>query len=191
MQNNWICREKKKRPYMLVNDVTIQILQYEFLGPIKLGEWGPPMEKVVYLILSRSKDSFNIIYAGKCEKTEDKKFFLDNPDFKCWIQTAGSENSLYLAILPMFESESSVRNSVLHKIILRYKPSCNPPEEKPLPDYVVRASLQNNEKNYVDNENEIVSCPCCGGQMNTDKILENTRILRCSKCGLSDTRINS
>jgi len=171
--------------------MTIQILQYEFLGPIKLDEWGPPMEKVVYLILSRSKDLFNIIYAGKCEKTDDKKFFLDNPDFKCWIQTAGSENSLYLAILPLFESEPVVRDSILQKIILRYKPSCNPQEEKTQPDYVVRTTSQNNEKNYFDSENKIVSCSCCGGQMNTEKILENTRILRCSKCGLSDTRINS
>ena len=171
--------------------MTIQILQYEFLGPIKLDEWGPPMEKVVYLILSRSNDSFNIIYAGECKKTDDKKFFLDNPDFKCWIQTAGSENFLYLAILPMFESEQTVRNSILQKIISRYKPSCNSLEEKSPPDYVVRTTPQNIEKNYADIENKIVSCPCCGGQMNTEKILDNTRILRCSKCGLSDTRINS
>ena len=171
--------------------MTIQILQYEFLGPIKLDEWGPPMEKVVYLILSRSKDSFNIIYAGECEKTDDKKFFLNNTDFKCWIKTAGSENSLYLAILPMFESESTLRSSILQKIILRYKPVCNPQQDKPLPDYIIRPANQKIEKNYEDSKNKIGSCPCCGGQMNTEKIFENTTLVRCSNCGLSDTRTNS
>lgn len=171
--------------------MTIQILQYEFLGPIKLDEWGPPMEKVVYLILSRSKDSFNIIYAGECEKTDDKNFFIANPDFKCWIQTAGSENSLYLAILPLFDSESTFRKSVMQKIIIRYKPACNPQDEKPMPDYVVRPKPENIEKNNDDSENKIISCPCCGNRMDIDKVLENTTILRCSGCGMSDTRINS
>ena len=171
--------------------MTIQILQYEFLGPIKLDEWGPPMEKVVYLILSRSKDSFNIIYAGECEKTDDKKFFLNNTDFKCWIQTSGSENSLYLAILPMFESESIQRNSILQKIILKYKPICNSQPDTPLPDYIIRPANSKNEKNYGDGENKIISCPCCGGQMIKEKVLENTSLLRCSNCGLSDTRTNS
>jgi len=40
----------------------IQILQYEFLGPIKLSEWGPPMEEVAYILFAKNKDVFNIIY---------------------------------------------------------------------------------------------------------------------------------
>jgi hypothetical protein len=152
--------------------LSIQILQYEFLGPIKLDEWGPPMEKVVYLILSRTKDSFNIIYVGDCEKTDEKNFFITNANFKCWVQKAGSENSLYLAILPMFNSPSSARIGIINKILQRYKPSCNEnnvAEKKP--DYVVR--------------------PKCGSQMNIDKVLENTTVLKCTGCGLSDTRVNS
>ena len=47
--------------------MSIQILQYEFLGPIPISEWGPPMEKLVYLILSRTKDKFDIIYVGDCQ----------------------------------------------------------------------------------------------------------------------------
>ena len=105
--------------------MSIQILQYEFLGPIKLDEWGPPMEKVVYLIFSRKKDSFNIIYVGDCEKTNEKNFFVNNSNFKCWIQTAGSDDSLYLAILPMFESNQSARKRIAHKILLHYHPPCN------------------------------------------------------------------
>ncbi len=105
--------------------MSIQILQYEFLGPIKLDEWGPPMEKVVYLIFSRKKDSFNIIYVGDCEKTDEKNFFVNNPNFKCWIETARSEDSLYLAILPMFESNQSGRKRIAHKILLHYHPPCN------------------------------------------------------------------
>lgn len=35
---------------------------------------------------------------------------------------------------------------------------------------------------------EKISCPCCGGKMNLEKVLENTNLLRCTICGLSDTR---
>ena len=159
------------------------------MGPIKLDEWGPPMEKVVYLIMSRIKDSFNIIYVGDCEKTDENNFFIVNSNFKCWVQKAGSENSLYLAILPMFDSFSSSRVGVIGKIIQRYKPVCNETDvvEKK-PEYIIRPKME-----YSKNTGEVqkISCPCCGSQMNIDKVLENTTILKCTGCGLSDTRVNS
>lgn len=169
--------------------MTIQILQYEFLGPIRLDEWGPPMEKVVYLILSRQKDTFNIIYAGECEKTNEKNFFTINPNFKCWVHTAGSENSIYLAILPLFDSPLSARLTILNKIILRYKPSCNPQEEEKQPEYIVRQNEDLDQKTSADDE--IISCPCCGSEMILEKRLQNSKLVRCTKCGLSDTRMNS
>ena len=170
--------------------MSIQILQYEFLGPIRLDEWGPPMEKVVYIIFSRVKDSFNIIYVGDCENTEEKNFFVNNSDFKCWIKTAGSENSLYLAILPLFNSNQSVRKGIINKIIQHYKPTCNKVEvtENP-PDYVVRPKEEAKPENKTDSEK--INCPCCGSEMKVDKILENTTVLKCKGCGLSDTRLNS
>ena len=176
--------------------MSIQILQYEFLGPIKLDEWGPPMEKVVYLILSRKKDSFNIIYVGDCEKTDEKNFFVNNSNFKCWIQTAGSENSLYLAILPMFESNQSIRKGIANKILLRYHPPCNPNDVKePKPDYVISHKSDSPKENTsIENSNsteEKIKCPCCGSEMKVDKVLEKTSVLKCTGCGLSDTRLNS
>lgn len=105
--------------------LSIQILQYEFLGPIRLSEWGPPMEKVVYLIMSRDKDRFNIIYADECEKTEKNDFFTQNDQFKCWIKNGGYEENLYLCIFPMFDSEPHERKRVLDKIISGYNPICN------------------------------------------------------------------
>jgi hypothetical protein len=176
--------------------VSIQILQYEFLGPIKLDEWGPPMEKVVYLIFSRKKDSFNIIYVGDCEKTNEKNFFKNNPTFKCWTQKVGSEDSLYLAILPMFESNESYRKKIVNKIILRYHPSCNSEDiEEKKPDYTVRSKLDiDNDSNSLENSKESkeqISCACCGSDMKVDKILENTTVLKCSGCGITDTRLNS
>jgi hypothetical protein len=169
--------------------LSIQILQYEFMGPINLDEWGPPMEKVVYLILSRTKDSFNIVYVGDCEKTEEKNFFIENSNFKCWVQKAGSEHSLYLAILPMFDSSSSARAAVIGKIIQRYKPACNENDvvEK-RPEYKIRPKMDGSKNKEVDQK---ISCPCCGSQMNVDKVLENTTVLKCEGCGLSDTRVNS
>ena len=95
------------------------------MGPIRLSEWGPPMEKVVYLIMSRDKDRFNIIYADECEKTEKNDFFTQNDQFKCWIKNGGYEENLYLSIFPMFEADEHDRKRVVEKIISGYKPICN------------------------------------------------------------------
>jgi hypothetical protein len=103
----------------------LQILHYEFLGPVRLSEWGPPMDEVLYLLLRRTKETFEIIYAGESEKTQDLDFFTKNPKFQCWLQNAGSEQNLYLSIYPMWDSKPEDRKRLLAKIIERYKPSCN------------------------------------------------------------------
>ena len=105
--------------------MAIQILQYEFMGPIKLSEWGPPMDKLVYIIFSRSKDVFNIIYVSESNKTEEQDFFTKNDQFKCWLAHAGKEENLYLSIYPMWESSQPERIQLVKKIISKYKPVCN------------------------------------------------------------------
>ena len=135
--------------------LSIQILQYEFLGPIPISEWGPPMEKLVYLILSRSKDKFDIIYAGDCQKTDDKSFFTSHKKFECWLKQSGSEQSLHLAILPLFESSNEKRMNVIQKILSQYKPHCNSddiPESKP--DYVVRTSEESDKDSEESEKDE-------------------------------------
>ena len=172
-----------KRKYSKIPTLSIQILQYEFLGPIPLEEWGPPMEKLVYLILSREKDKFDIIYVGDCEKTEDKAFFVQHSEYKCWVEKSGSEKSLYLAILPLFESSVERRQNISSKIIAQYKPLCNSADVvEAKPGYVVRKS--------ENPESEKISCPCCGVEMKPEKVLEKSTLFRCSGCGLSDTKIN-
>ena len=164
--------------------MSIQILQYEFLGPVPLEEWGPPMEKLVFLILSRDKEKFNVLYVGDCEKTEDKAFFLQHPSYKCWSDSSGSERSLHLAILPLFESTMEHRQNVVKKIISVYKPHCNAaimPEKKP--DYVVRKPENTHQAK------EKIACLCCGAEMIPEQILEASTLFRCAGCGLSDTRI--
>lgn len=159
--------------------LSIQILQYEFLGPIKLEEWGPPMEKVVYLILSRTNDVFNILYVDECENTTDNGFFIKNSSFKCWVEKGGSDKFLYLAILPMSD-DAGQRKNIVSRIINRYQPACNlmnMPEQKP--DYVVRSKP------------EKVLCPCCGSEMKVEKVMEKSSIIKCPSCGLSDTKLNS
>lgn len=118
-------RKTEKKAVYIIHELTIQILHYEFLGPVKLFEWGPPMEKVVYIILSRNDDKFNIIFADQCEKTEETDFFTKNNKFKCWVSNAGSENYLYLSIFPLWESAEDERKRIVEKIISRYKPTCN------------------------------------------------------------------
>ena len=105
--------------------MSIQILQYEFLGPIKLSEWGPPMDRVVYIIFYKNKDVFNMIYVAESDKTEAQDFFIKNDQFKCWMSYAGNEEDLYLSIYPMLESSQPQRNQLVKKIITKYKPICN------------------------------------------------------------------
>ena len=163
--------------------MSIQILQYEFLGPIMIDQWGPPMEKTVYLILGRDKDSFRILYAGDCEKTDDKGFLVNHSAFKCWVDQAGSEKSLYIAILPLFEDPPDYRKHILGKIIQHYKPTCNDRGVPEPPPYTVRKDTPTTDENP--------HCLCCGAVMKIDKVLEKTTILRCTSCGISDTRLNS
>ena len=77
------CRKEKKGRMDYQIELSIQILQYEFLGPIKLSEWGPPMDKVAYIIFYKNKDVFNMIYVGESDKTESRDFFTKNDQFKC------------------------------------------------------------------------------------------------------------
>ena len=130
-------------------------------------------------------DRFNIIYVGDCEKTEDKGFFVQHSRFKCWIKESGSDKSLYVAILPLFESTADYRKNVISKIVNRYKPPCNSEDVvETKPDYVVRKS-----ENLPDQEN--LKCQCCGAEMKAEQILEKSTLYRCSSCGISDTRLNS
>ena len=105
--------------------MTMQILSYEFLGPIKLSEWGPPMEEVLYLIMSKTKETFQMIHAGESDKTDDGGFFTKHEKFKCWIEEAGFEQNLYLCIYPMWGSTPEQRARITHKIIQKYGPPCN------------------------------------------------------------------
>lgn len=155
--------------------MSIQILQYEFHGPILLEKWGPPMEELVYLILSRQKDSFNIVYVGDCQRTDEMTYFEKHPQFDCW-SNSGAGKSPYLAILPMPKSSVESRKNIIQKIITFYKPACNE-ITKEKPSYAVRGEL------------EKFNCPCCGSKMNPEKILEKSTIYRCTSCGISDSKL--
>lgn len=134
-----------------MNSLSIQILQYEFLGPIPLDEWGPPMEKLVYLILLRNADKFSIYYVGDCAKTDDPSFFTQHPRYKCWTQNLSPKSSLHLAILPLFESSDTYRKNVVGKIINHYKPFCNSEDiPKTEPGYVVRESAKTDDAKTDD-----------------------------------------
>ena len=95
------------------------------MGPIRLDEWGPPMEEVVYALFSRDKDKFSLIFVDECVKSNDVGFFTKNSQFKCWMNHAGSEKNLYLAIRPMFKESTQSRHYVVDKIISKYNPPCN------------------------------------------------------------------
>ena len=118
-------RKTEKLVTLILKCLTIQILHYEFLGPIKLSEWGPPMEEIVYVLFSRIKDAFNILYVSESDKTNEADFFTKNEKFKCWVSHGGSYENLYLAIYPMWDSQKEEREQIVKKTVTRYKPICN------------------------------------------------------------------
>lgn len=105
--------------------MTVQILQYEFLGPVAFSEWGPPMGNLVYLVMSRSRDRFHILYVGDCEQTDRADYLTSNEQFKCWIKAAAGEANLYLAVLPLPEAGPHGRKRIVDRIVSRYAPPCN------------------------------------------------------------------
>ena len=66
-----------------------------------------------------------MLYASQVKKTEKTDFFIQNEKFKCWLQHAGSEDLLYLAIYPMPDSEESDRERIVQIIISKYRPPRN------------------------------------------------------------------
>ena len=66
-----------------------------------------------------------MLYASEVEKPDQLDFFTQNDKFKCWVQHAGSEELLYLAVYPMADSEKNDRERIVQKIISKYKPLCN------------------------------------------------------------------
>jgi hypothetical protein len=50
--------QKGKNQPKLTHIMTIQILSYEFLGPIRLSEWGPPMEESCILFYQKTRRHF-------------------------------------------------------------------------------------------------------------------------------------
>ena len=75
------------------------------------------MDRVVYIIFSKNKDVFNMIYVAESDKTEASDFFKKNDQFKCWMSHAGKKENLYLSIYPMWESSQPERNQLVKKII--------------------------------------------------------------------------
>jgi len=177
--------------------MSMQILQYEFLGPVSLSEWGPPMGELVYVVLSGNKDRFDMLYAGDCEHTDESSFFVQHEQFKCWIERAGSESALYLAVFPMKGYGTQRRQTVLHRILSSYKPPCNPvtPLESK-PSYNVRradagdagagdsdgadakdAAAGDSQDDAAGNDasseprggSATITCPCCGSGMDLEK----------------------
>lgn len=179
--------------------LSIQILQYEFLGPIRLADWGPPMGKLIYLVMLRDKDRFNMLYAGDCEETYDGAFFVQHERFKCWVERAGSDAALYLAVFPMKDSDTGQRQAVLGRIISSYRPPCNPASLKSAkPSYNVRKirdeapvdhlpSLEKPETGMPAVDAKAAKCPCCGSEMHKEREIGSSSLYRCGSCGMSNT----
>jgi len=70
--------------------------------------------------------------------------------------------------------------------LTHYKPPCNSTDiPKVKPDYV----LQKTKESSL--ENKKFSCPCCGSEMKSEKVLGKSTLYRCTGCGISDTKLNS
>jgi len=95
-----------------------------FDGPYPLTDWGGPEEAAVYSILYKQANNWNVVYVGETSNL-DQKSISSHPKRECWINRAGSESNLFIAIYLMPDSTQRERLVVAGKIKFENEPPCN------------------------------------------------------------------
>ncbi len=95
-----------------------------FDGPYSLSDFDVPEGGTVYCVLYKQADSWHLVYVGETSNL-DKKNVNAHPKRSCWIERAGSELNLYIAIYPMPDSTQRHRQRIQSKIKYENEPPCN------------------------------------------------------------------
>jgi hypothetical protein len=102
----------------------ITISSIVFDGPYSLNNWEVPREAAVYCILYKQANSWNVAFVGETSNL-DEKLINSHQKRNCWIESAGSESNLYIAIHPMPSSTQKERLGIEVLIKIENEPPCN------------------------------------------------------------------
>lgn len=95
-----------------------------FDGPYPLSGWDAPGEPAVYCVLYKQAASWHLVYVGESDNL-DAKSISSHPKRGCWIDKAGSESDLYIAIYPVPDSTQRQRRGMETMIKIENEPPCN------------------------------------------------------------------
>ena len=85
------------------------------------------------------------------KKLMNRRFLLNIHATSAGLKILDLGESLYLAVLPLFESSDVYRENEVNKIIRQYKPFCNPESTlKAKSDYVIKTSKKIDDTNTDD-----------------------------------------
>jgi hypothetical protein len=95
-----------------------------FDGPYSLNDLDIPKGAAVYSVLYKQADNWHVVYVGETSDLNEKSINLHHKR-GCWIERAGSELNLYIAIYPMPDSIQRQRQRIQAKIKFENEPPCN------------------------------------------------------------------
>lgn len=95
-----------------------------FDGPYSLSSWDAPGGAAVYSVLYKQEGSWNVTYVGETSDL-DERCIAAHHERDCWIDRAGSESSLHIAVYPMPNSTEQQRKRIQVKIKFENEPPCN------------------------------------------------------------------
>jgi hypothetical protein len=94
-----------------------------FDGPYLLSNWDAIGGAGVYCILYKQGGSWNLAFVGETGNLDDSIRSHHKRD--CWIDKAGSESELYIAIYPIPDSTVRQRQRIETRIKIENEPPCN------------------------------------------------------------------
>lgn len=93
---------------------------YLFKGPIPIVEWKPPYKAGIYTLLIPDPRwdpiPYRPIYIGESGNLSRRDFIRAHRQYPDWIQLAGSEDNLYIAVYLMPNSTPGERGVIEYQL---------------------------------------------------------------------------
>lgn len=120
----------------------------EFTNPIRITDWEPPFTAAVYAITVPTEKAgrFRLVYIGESGDDSAMGFFTDHPKYPCWLEQAGSEESIFVGLHLMPDSTQEERRKVEAEAIGSLDLVCQSDEARqPVSDKEERRALATEE----------------------------------------------
>ncbi|MGD9162813.1 MAG: GIY-YIG nuclease family protein, partial [Desulfobacteraceae bacterium] len=104
----------------------IRLDAYTFSGPYKLFQFQAPKSAGIYAILKDNPNkAVDVLYVGQTKDFSDRGLIRLHHRYRCFVENAGGEFNVMVAILQMPTSTEDQRKKVESRLIGVYNPPCN------------------------------------------------------------------